>query len=213
MKKLVFRTESWRMATHWGISAAFFVVAFVVYAYVFWLPYRGVNLEQCPAACTQNSDCWVPGCSPQTECNSGRCRLSTGHKVFFSASAIGFLVIIGGFWFFMAFVKSKIMMQIDENGILYSRWLRDIEMTWDEFIGISYHGVNTRLGKEATVYSITGETGLFSFIVMGLPKNTSTREMELDSFFFLHLTDEEAQQLIDAIEKKTGMKPESEYEW
>jgi hypothetical protein len=74
------------MATHWGISAAFFIVAFVVYAYVFWLPYRGVNLEQCPAACTQNSDCWVPGCSPQTECNSGRCRLSTGHKVFFSVS-------------------------------------------------------------------------------------------------------------------------------
>ncbi len=213
LKTLIFRPTHRQIALNWGLVVLFFSLALTIYITVFWLPYRGVNLEQCPAACSQNSDCWVPGCSPKTECNGGKCRLATGHKVFFSAAAIFFLIAAGIFWAFMTFMKSKVHLKLSDDGISYRRLLKEVDISWDEFIGISYHGVNTRLAKEATVYSITGETGIFSFIVMGLPEGTSTREIELDSFFFLHLKDDELEALLAFIHTKTGMKPEPEYEW
>ncbi len=198
---------------HWLLSATFLGVALLMYIFIFWLPYRSINLEKCPAACSENSDCWVPGCSKKTECNSGKCRPASGHKLFLSASGMGFLTILGFLWAFIAYIKTKTLLEVDENGFHFTRPLHNVDIPWDNFLGMSFHGVNTRFGKEATVYSITGDTGLFSFLVLGLPENTSTRELELGAIFFLQLTTEQCDELIKLIEDKTGAEPEPEFEW
>lgn len=214
MNKLEFRPAPWRIAVSWVIAVVFLSIAASIYISVFWLPFRGLDLKKCPAACTQNSDCWVPGCSKKTECHDGKCRPSAGHKVFFSASVMGLLTILGIIWVFLSLFKMKLHMVVDEAGIHFHRvFLADIHIDWESLLGITYHGVNTRLGREATIYSIAGDTGLFSFLVMGLPKGASTREIELGAFFMLHLSAEQHGQLVALIEEKTGHTPEPEHEW
>ena len=137
-----------------------------------------------------------------------------GHSSFFSASSIFLLLFVGLGWLFVALYKNSLTLEASENGILYKRFRsKDMDITWDTFLGISYHGVTTRLGQEATVYSITGDAGILSYVVKGLPPNTSTREIEMGGFLLLQLTQQENEQLLALIKEHTDQEPESEREW
>jgi hypothetical protein len=213
MKPITFRLPFVQLAFHWGVTLAFFGVALSIYITIFYLPYRGISLERCPPACHYDTDCWIPQCSKATRCLRGQCKLDGGHKQFFSATAMGFCLLLGLFWAFVAWMKTRASLRIDEQGLHFIRLHRQIHLAWEDFLGITYHGVNTRFGKDATVYSVTGDTGIFSFLVEGLPKGTSTREMELGSLFFFSLTKEDAEKFFAIIKEKTGASPEPEHDW
>lgn len=210
---MTFRLPFRQLAFHWGIVATLLAVALSCYLFVFYLPYRGVSLDRCPATCHYDTDCWVPQCSQKTRCIRAQCQLSGGHKHFFTAMVMGLCLILGVVWSGVALFKTRARLTIDEQGLHLFRLHRDVHISWEDFLGITYHGVNTRFGQEATVYSLTGDTGLFSFLVHGLPKGTSTRELELGALFFFYLSPEDAQRLLAAIKEKAGVEPEPEHDW
>jgi hypothetical protein len=102
---------------------------------------------------------------------------------------------------------------IDQEGLHYSRFRKTQLLKWDDFLGITYHGVMTRLGRNATVYSLTGDFGIISLIAPGLPPDTSTREIEMGAFFFISISETQCKQLLELIETHSGKKPEPEREW
>jgi len=229
LKPLTFQLSSGRVAAHWLVAAGLVAAAVVVYFFLFWLPYQGITLKGCPSACSYNTDCNVPGCGTpikrqqtqvkgstdiqidrnkaQISCSRGKCQLAGGHKHFFGAAVVFILFFLG------LLAGGATRLTIDDEGIHYHRLHTDLHIPWDSFLGITYHGVNTRMGQDATVYSISGDTGLLSFIVPGLPQNTSTRELELGASFFLKLDTAQRDELVAAIKEKTDTEPEPEYEW
>lgn len=234
---MTFNISSGSILLHWLSTAILLGASAGVYLFLFWLPYQGITLKRCPSACTYNSDCRVPGCgtptaSKSTEykgddnpqinvdrnkaqitCYRGKCQLAGGHKHFFGAALVFILFFLGLAAGGIAWIKSQMRLDINDDGISFVRLNTRTFIPWDNFLGITFHGVNTRLGQEATVYSLTGDTGILSFMVPGLPPGTSTRELELGSFFFLKVSPEERDELVALIEEKTGSAPEPEYEW
>lgn len=225
------------MALHWFLTVSLLAASVLTYLFMFWLPIRGITLKGCPSACTYNSDCRVPRCGTpdvrdrsefvgsrepqirinrnktQITCFRNRCRLSTGHKQFFGAALVFGLLLLGLGAIALGLFKNSMKMQLGDDGITYTRFNAHIHIPWDEFLGITYHGVNTRTGRDATIYSLSGDTGIISFIVPGLPANTTTRELELSAFFYLKLNREEFASLRTAILEKTGDEPRPEHEW
>lgn len=213
MKPISFRLPFRQIALHWGVVTVFLATAITVYLLVFVLPYRGLSLERCPTTCHYDTDCWVPNCTQKARCIRAQCKLAGGHKHFFSAMLIGLFGVLGLLWAGVALFKSRARLTIDDQGLRLIRLHREVFLAWEDFLGITYHGVNTRFGQEATVYSVTGDTGIFSFLTSGLPKGTSTRDLELGALFFFYLSPEDAQQLLQIIQEKTGATPEPEHEW
>lgn len=213
MKPISFRLPFRQIALHWGVVTVFLATAITVYLLVFVLPYQGLSLERCPTTCHYDTDCWVPNCTRKARCIRAQCQLAGGHKHFFSAMLIGLFGVLGLLWAGVALFKSRARLTIDDQGLRLIRLHREVFLAWEDFLGITYHGVNTRFGQEATVYSVTGDTGIFSFLTSGLPKGTSTRDLELGALFFFYLSPEDAQQLLQIIQEKTSATPEPEHEW
>jgi hypothetical protein len=197
----------------WAVALGLFAGAAGSYYKQFYLPYKGVSFKGCPSTCSYNSDCAVPGCSSKLRCVQGKCQFPNQHASFLNFTLITLMGLFGAGFAFISYAKQSNSLKVDEKGIHYNSLFKTVSMPWEDFLGISFHGVNTRLGKDATVYSLTGDSGLFSFLSPGLPKGTSTRELSLGSFFWLSLTEEERDKLLEAIEHYTGQKPEPEYEW
>ncbi len=137
-----------------------------------------------------------------------------GHTNFFSASSAFLLAFLGLGWGVIAVYKGTQRIEVDDEGIRFFQWFKDVkDIPWDTFLGITYHGVTTRLGRPATIYSITGDAGICSFVVMGLPPNTSTREMEMGAFLLLHASKEQHEQMLAQIKSQTDQEPEPERAW
>lgn len=219
---------------HWLVSGVLLAAALIVYYSLFVMPYHGITLKGCPSVCSYTSDCSVPGCGTarntstqirnsddfqanrkqaQVRCYRGKCQLSGGHKHFFGAATVFILLLLGLGAVGITIFKAKMRLDVNEEGIHFYRLHTELHIPWESFLGVTYHGVNTRTGQEATVYSISGDTGIMSFMVPGLPEGTTTRELELGSFFFLQLSREERDQLITLLKDKTDAEPEPEYEW
>lgn len=204
---------------HWLGASLLLISALLLYVFVLWLPYRGATMRGCPSVCEYPTDCHVAECgSPRMKASCDRelrkCVMGMGgHSVFFSASSMVILTLLGLGWLFIAFYKHKLRLEIHDTGFVFVRMNTPTHVSWESFIGITYHGVTTRLGRAATVYSITGDAGIFSYLIHGLPANTSTRELELGSFLMLHLSPQEHQQILDRIQEQTQQSPEPEKEW
>lgn len=219
MKTMVLRSSLASRLFHWLGALGLLVGAILMYMFIFWIPYQGATMRGCPSVCEYPTDCRVAECgSPRISAScdpeTKKCVMGGGHSSFFSASSIFLLLFVGLGWLFVALYKNSLTLEASENGILYKRFRsKDMDITWDTFLGISYHGVTTRLGQEATVYSITGDAGILSYVVKGLPPNTSTREIEMGGFLLLQLTQQENEQLLALIKEHTDQEPESEREW
>ena len=213
MTPLHYRQPLSKTLFFWALSLTLLGISAGSYYKQFYLPYRKVSFKGCPASCTYDSDCAVPGCSSKLRCIKDRCRFPNQHSRFINFSILTFLGLCGLLAGFVAYAKQANALYVHDKGLRYVGLFKTVEMSWEEFLGVSYHGVNTRFGKDATVYSLTGDSGLFSFLAPGLPKGTSTRELALGSFFWLTLSAEERDELMAAIEQCSGQTPEPEYEW
>lgn len=215
MKEKTFRQAPWLIVVHWLIALALLGGAIGIYFYVFYIPFKSISLEACPLSCRTSDDCRVEDCPEQVECDlkSKKCTIASNHGHFVSAASIFGLGLIGLAWLFIALYITRQQLQIREDGIHYRRLTGNLYIPWDQFLGITFHGVNTRFGTEATIYSIAGDSGIFSFLVKGLPEGTSTREIALGSMFLLHVSKSDADELFQTVEEKAEMKPEPEYEY
>lgn len=220
MKAIVFRTSTWNKVFHWTGAISLIVGAILMYFFMLWLPYVNATMTGCPSVCDYDSDCKVEQCgtpkiSASCDRDNRKCTMTSGgHTNFFSASSIFLLALLGLGWIGIAIYKTSLRLEADEQGMRYSHWLGNEKITpWDAFLGVTYHGVTTRLGRPATIYSITGDAGIFSYLVMGLPENTSTREIEMGSFLLLKVTSEQSEKLLALIKSQTNQVPEPEREW
>ncbi len=219
MNKLVLRSSLASRMLHWIGALGFLFSAVLIYIFVFLIPYQGATMNGCPSVCEYPTDCRVAECgSPRVSAScdpeTKKCVMGGGHSSFFSASSILSLLLIGLGWLGVAFYKNSLTLEASEDGIRFSRMAtQDMNITWDTFLGITFHGVTNRLGQPLTVYSITGDAGILSFIVKGLPPNTSTREIEMGGFLFLNISPEENEKLLALIKEHTDQEPEPEREW
>ena len=221
MTKEIFRIHPARIFFHWfGVFVSFAIAALAVIL-LLWLPYRSVSLKACPSFCRYDIDCWKGCGSKQTECfkiandpnGLGKCKLASGHKNLLGLALSFCFAVLGGLWAIIAIFQSRSRIEIDEKGLYYRMIRKEIHIPWKELMGVTYHCVNTRLGREATVYSILGDEGLFSFISPGIPEDSMTRELEGGALWFLPLSRRQAKRILTLIKEHTDLTPEPEQEW
>lgn len=216
LKTLVVRASPFQLLLAWGGALLLLAISLLIYIFSFWLPYRGVPFSGCPTICHRTSDCNVPRCGTRrhpTECSNSRCILPSGHSHFLGASVVIILFFLGLGWAVIALTQSSMRLVLDDKGIVFSHLRRKLNIPWEEFLGISYRGVHTRLGFSATLYSITGDNGIFSFLVSGLPPDTSTRDLEPGTFLLFKISRKDSEKIIEMIQKKTARQPEPERDW